>query len=357
MKKLCIICPAVGKYSTTFITNQINELPFQKYILTRENGDLEDLKGEKILSSNIIARLIRFVRQRLTKYNFSKIQNKALAKYLKKNRIDHVLFQFGTLANDFYPACLYAKVEFTVHFHGYDAYKNNYDENYYMNLFKYAKNIVAVSHHMQDKLVKTGAPINKVQIIPYGSNFTINNKERIRNSKEIRYLAVGRFVEKKAPYLTILAFAKALNENKNIVLYMAGEGELLIHCKNIVKALKIENKVNFLGALSHIEIRNEMCKSDFFIQHSIVSHDGDSEGLPNSIIEALTLNIPVISTEHTGIPEIVKHEKNGLLCDEKDVDNMAKNILRAIKMKFDFQKSSVSHLDQSIRKLTNLINS
>lgn len=356
MKKLCIISPAVGKYSTTFITNQINELPFEKYVISRENGELEELHGSRLFSRNLIVRIVRFIKRKIGKEDFFIAQNISLSKYLRKKKIDHVLFQFGTMAKLCYEACIYSNTEFTVHFHGYDVYKYEYDKVYYEGVFKHAKNIVVVSNHMRKRVIELGAQLNKIHVIPYGSNFTISNKQRGGNG-EIRYLAVGRFVEKKAPYLTILAFAKALDENQNIRLHMAGDGELLSHCKHIVKALKIGDYVKFLGALSHEEIRNEMNKANFLIQHSITANNGDSEGLPNTIIEAIALKIPVISTMHTGIPEIVKHEKNGLLCEERDVESMAKNIIKAINMKFEMEEPKELLLENSIDQLSKILNS
>jgi len=72
-----------------------------------------------------------------------------------------------------------------------------------------------------------------------------------------------------------------------------------------------------------------MAKADIFLQHSVTDPtNGDMEGLPVAILEAMARGLPVVSTRHAGIPEQVVEEQTGILVDEGDVDGMAKGILR-----------------------------
>lgn len=356
MKKLCIITPSLGKYSETFIQNQIDHLPFNKIVVTLEQGEFAYPNGKPLASINLVAKLIRFFNRKFLGKDFEKQQTKLLAKYLQKNKIEHVLFQYGTIAKKGYKACIKMGVSYTVHFHGYDAYINKYDQIFYKEVLSNATNVVVVSKHMSERLQFLGCNFNKINIIPYGTNFSINEQLHPEKKYSGKILAVGRFVEKKAPYLTILSFAKAIIRQPDLKLYMAGDGKLLSVCKDLVKALNIDENVFLLGSIPHHEVQKLMRETDFFIQHSKKTESGDMEGLPNAIIEALVLNKPVISTYHSGIPEIVEDGVNGFLSDEGDVEAMSENILKAVDFDFQFLEIEFLKLENSIKHLEQVLN-
>ncbi len=156
MKNICIITPSIGKYSETFIQNQIDYLPFNKKIVTTGIGELADENGTPLAALNFISKLRRFIGRKLLNKNFESQQNKLLAKYLIKNKVEHVLFQYGTTAKVGYGACVMANIPYTVHFHGYDAYTYLFDRKYYEHVLKYAKNVIVVSDHMKNKLISLG---------------------------------------------------------------------------------------------------------------------------------------------------------------------------------------------------------
>jgi glycosyltransferase involved in cell wall biosynthesis len=92
--------------------------------------------------------------------------------------------------------------------------------------------------------------------------------------------------------------------------------------------LGIEKSVTFLGAQPHQVVMSEMQLGRCFVQHSVVASDGDSEGTPVAILEAGASGLPVISTHHAGIPDVVVQGETGLLVEEYDVDAMASEMLR-----------------------------
>jgi glycosyltransferase involved in cell wall biosynthesis len=357
LKNICIITPSIGKYSETFIQNQIDYLPFNKKIVTTGIGELADENGTPLAALNFISKLRRFIGRKLLNKNFESQQNKLLAKYLIKNKVEHVLFQYGTTAKVGYGACVMANIPYTVHFHGYDAYTYLFDRKYYEHVLKYAKNVIVVSDHMKNKLISLGGNQKSIKIIPYGSNFStkepFNSKQKKTNTK---FLAVGRFVEKKAPYITILAFSEALKVKNDITLDMIGDGDLLNLCKDIVKGLGLNNEIKFHGSCNHEMVRKMMHECDYFIQHSKIASSGDSEGLPNAIIEALNMRKPVISTFHSGIPEIVKDGVNGFLSEELDIQGMANNIIDSTNHNFSFSEMKFLKLENSIKQLTDVLN-
>src|SRR5690606_14972407 len=92
-------------------------------------------------------------------------------------------------------------------------------------------------------------------------------------------------------------------------------------------ALKIDHAVTFLGNLGHDSVCAEMKNARALVQHSIRATNGDSEGTPNAIMEAGASGLPVVSTRHAGIPDVVIEGTTGFLVDERDTDAMAVHML------------------------------
>jgi glycosyltransferase involved in cell wall biosynthesis len=96
----------------------------------------------------------------------------------------------------------------------------------------------------------------------------------------------------------------------------------------MVRAMKIGQAVEFAGSRPHHEVATAMRRARAFVQHSLVTSYGDSEGTPVAILEAGASGLPVISTYHAGIPEIVIHERTGLLSEQADLEGMVQNMTR-----------------------------
>lgn len=265
----------------------------------------------------------------------ARAQQIALVKYIKVHGIDAILAEYGPTGVAVMDACDSARVPLVVHFHGFDAFQTRTLETYgnqYSLMFKRASAIVAVSHDMKDQLISLGAPSEKVYYNPYGVDVSwFHNISR--KTSQPTFLFIGRFVNKKAPHLLILAFAKVKEAIPNARLVLGGDGglgssgELYSACIQLVRALKLTTCVDFRGPLTHEEVRNEMQKSFAYVQHSVQSDSGDSEGMPNSILEAAASGLPVVATRHAGIKEVIKDDLNGYLVEEYDVDGMTKRMI------------------------------
>jgi glycosyltransferase involved in cell wall biosynthesis len=193
--------------------------------------------------------------------------------------------------------------------------------------------ILAVSRDMRRRLLELGAPEDKVHLVRYGVDTGIF-KSSEHKEKGKTFLSVGRFVDKKAPHLTLLAFKNVCTKYPDARLVMGGEGELHEATRNMASALGILSKVDFPGVLSRSEVVRHMQQADIFVQHSLVpkcgSYAGDSEGTPVAILEAMACGMPVVSTNHGGIPDAVQHEEQGLLIEEGDVVGMAYSMCRLL---------------------------
>ena len=114
--------------------------------------------------------------------------------------------------------------------------------------------------------------------------------------------------------------------NKNFKLILTGGGERLTLLRKLAISLEIDKYVEFVGFVNSDRAKELMQQADFFVHHSITSTSGDQEGIPNAVMEAMAMELPIISTKHAGIPELVEDGVNGYLVEEKDIETYAKRM-------------------------------
>ena len=194
-------------------------------------------------------------------------------------------------------------------------------------MFREACALVGVSRSIGRRLISLGAPPAKVHFIPCGVDCEKFPGSHPEEAPPL-FVAVARFVEKKAPQLTIQAFSQVLAAQPTARLKMVGDGPLLSQCQSLVQSLGIAGAVEFMGTQSHTVVSEQMHRARCFVQHSVEASSGDCEGTPVGIVEAGAGGLPVISTRHAGIPDVVVEGETGFLVDEQDVDGMAQHMIR-----------------------------
>ncbi|MFB6257051.1 MAG: glycosyltransferase [Flavobacteriales bacterium] len=257
----------------------------------------------------------------------------ALGRELKKQKIDLVLAEYGPVGAYVADVCDRNNIPLVVHFHGYDAYMDKCLKEFhgpYQRLFSVARAIVAVSRDMKEQLLRIGAPDEKLFVNVYGVDpalFEPHDPSKIWP----RAIFWGRMVHKKAPYLTLLAFEQAIREVPEAELTMIGDGPLLQVVRTMVQAKGLEKNVNLPGAIPHKELPQYIQGSRVYVQHSLAAEDGDSEGSPNAILEAFASGLPVVSTLHGGIKDLIDDGVSGFLVAEKDIGAMGKKLVELLK--------------------------
>jgi colanic acid/amylovoran biosynthesis glycosyltransferase len=141
--------------------------------------------------------------------------------------------------------------------------------------------------------------------------------------RPIRLLTVARIVEKKGIEFSIRAVAQLLNEGCRLQYEIVGDGPLRGSLTKLAHELGAENDITFTGAKDSSYVRQRMDQCDLFVLASVTAADGDTEGAPVSMLEAQACGMPVVSTQHAGIPEIVADGVSGLLVPERDVTALA----------------------------------
>lgn len=264
----------------------------------------------------------------------SAAQGQELRRRLLHNGIEVVLANFGPCGVGLMPVCVSLGIPLVVHFHGYDAHATGVIDAFrsqYKVLGQQAAALVVVSEAMALSLKELGMPASKIRLARCGVD-----PDQFRLKQEFPvdplFFAVGRFTEKKAPYLTVLAFREVVNEFPNARLVLAGEGEYMEVTRNVVEGLNLRAHVEFPGRVTHEMVADYMRRATAFVQHSITPRfglsAGDKEGTPVGVMEAMMSGLPVIATRHAGIGEVVQDGLSGFLCEERDVASMAASMMR-----------------------------
>ncbi|MBC7914682.1 MAG: glycosyltransferase [Pyrinomonadaceae bacterium] len=326
---LCIIKPNKSVYSETFIAQHINRLKGNVKVLYGGAFPVYDHNGKHLIKSKWLILSYLFQKRILKKKSIA-LRDKALVSYLKEEKINVVLAEYGYVGGMVSRACELAGVPLVVHFHGADAHHKATVAKYlafYKKCFAYASAIVGVSNDMLAALQALGAPKEKLHYNPYGVDLGQFCPVDLSQSSP-HFLSVGRFVEKKSPSSVILAFEKVFEKQPEARLYMVGDGPLFNESVQLVSANGLTDKVIFTGVLPAKKIKDIMEGKRAFVQHSVTPENGDKEGTPNTILEASAAGLPVVSTKHAGIKEAVIHNETGYLVEEFDIERMASYMLK-----------------------------
>ena len=325
------------KYTETFVRLRLETLKNAGYNVHLLFGN--DLPTESEQKGTLLSNYatIRYFR----KWYFSfmdksqrELSELVFRRYLLNNNIQLVLAEFGTTGAEIAPICTSLNIPYVITFYGYDFHhKDTFQANKkkYVYALNNAIGVIGVSKEICDLLKPNMMHPEKVRYLPCLINTELFLSIK-RDNSDIRFLSIGRFAETKAPHLTILAFTEVLKVLPNARLTMIGKdggGELFEACIILAKALNVYNSIEFKGICSPEEIARTMKATTIFVQHSLTTPlNGDKEGTPVAIMEAMAAGIPIVATRHAGIKELITHEKNGLLVDEFDWKTMAMEMIR-----------------------------
>lgn len=140
-------------------------------------------------------------------------------------------------------------------------------------------------------------------------------------------LFVGRLVEKKGVAQLLHAFAAVTGAVPEARLRIVGDGPLLPALRRQAERLGLAATVEFAGAMPSAGIAEQMREACLLAAPSLTARDGDAEGLPNSVVEAAASGLPVVATDHAGIPEAVEHNRTGFLVAEGEIEPLACNMI------------------------------
>jgi Glycosyltransferase len=212
-------------------------------------------------------------------------------------------------------------IPFTFTCHAYDIFINPNVEVMRKHMEAAAK-VITISNYNRDYLQKlTGMGKGKIEVIracPILDKF--NGIERNESGFEI--LTVARLVEKKGIKYGILAVAELVKEFPQLSYKIIGGGPLEKELQALVKSLDLEHNVEFLGWTSDETLLAEVSQATMVLLPCVQAENGDQDGIPVTLMEAMYSQTPVISTNISGIPELIEDGKQGLLVEPKNIEQL-----------------------------------
>lgn len=172
-------------------------------------------------------------------------------------------------------------------------------------------------------------PCAPFELVRHGMSIeNVKRVDTVQGQGQCRILGVGRLVEKKG-FVHLVRACQILKERaESFSCNIVGSGPLLPELKREIAALDLLEDINLLGALPQHRVQEEYRQADVLVVPSVIASNGDRDGLPNVILEAMSSGLPVIATDAGSIPEAVRDGGTGLLVPQKNAGAIADQIQR-----------------------------
>jgi colanic acid/amylovoran biosynthesis glycosyltransferase len=215
-------------------------------------------------------------------------------------------------------------------FHGFDVSTDvgRTGSGAYYDLFRRGEAFLPVTEHWAMQLRELGCPPDRIRIHRMGIDlhrFGFRPPRLPRNG-DIRLLSVGRLVEKKGFAYGLRAVSALLPEFPRLRYDIVGDGPLRGDLGRSITELGLGGVVRLLGPMDQPRVLERMQSSDILLAPSVTASNGDMEGLPVVLMEAAAVGLPVVSTRHSGIPELVEHDVTGFLAEERDSAGLSEKL-------------------------------
>jgi glycosyltransferase involved in cell wall biosynthesis len=302
----------------------------------REQADRYPFEGIYIVAKprTHFVRRFWFRQLRDEPWQISGVETRALLDVLKKIDARLLHIYFGHIAVHLLPLIRAWNKPSIVSFHGADVMVDMHRPAYRTATKQMLDAVTLVlvrSESLRRAVIRLGCDEKKIEIQRTGiplDEFPFRERNFPQDG-EWRLVQAGRLIEKKGLPVTLRAFASFLRQYPNSILTIAGKGPLLGELQKLARELKIDNRVSFTGFISQAELRDILYASHIFLHPSETGLDGNQEGIPNSMLEAMGSGLPVFATQHGGIPEAIENGVGGLLVPERDHEALAYALLNA----------------------------
>lgn len=219
-----------------------------------------------------------------------------------------------------------------VSFHGVDVAKDMDKPEHVEALrevCREARLVLARSESLLEKLRMLGCPEEKLRLnrTPIPLEHLPAHTRTPPAGDEWRLVQACRLIAKKGLLTTLAALETVVREKPRTRFILCGDGPLMEKLRAVIAERGLSANVELRGWTSQPDLIAEYQRAHLFLHPSELTKEGDQEGIPNSMLEAMATGLPVVATTHGGIPEAVTHERDGLLVPEKEPVQLAEAIL------------------------------
>lgn len=215
-------------------------------------------------------------------------------------------------------------------FHGYDvsSFIRQNGKQVYRDLFDKGDLFLCVSDRIRARIVDLGCEPTRAVVHRVGVDVDELRFHRtpIDVGGPLRVLTVGRLEEKKGIEYGIRAVNGLRSRYPRLKYTIIGDGSLRQSLTDLVRQLGAEAQVELVGWMLSDQVRAQMARADVLLVPSVTASNGDEEGVPTVLMEALAAGLPVVASSHAGIPELVLHGESGLLAQERSSEGLAQQL-------------------------------
>ena len=261
-------------------------------------------------------------------------QGVALAKQVREDGITHLHAHFASLAGRMaWVASQLTGIPYTVTTHAKDIFHQDVDFVWLRRICADAANVIAISKYNEDYLQRVLAGTGANIVLRYNalelSRFPFSAGAPV--GPTLKVAAVGRLVAKKGFTHLIEAVSMLRGRGIRVHLTLAGEGELRPQLEAQVADLGLEESVTMVGALTQAEVSALVRGADVFVAPCVPGGDGNMDGLPTVVLEAMALGTPVVATSVTGLPEVIINNHTGVLIELGDLgERLSRDVADAL---------------------------
>jgi colanic acid/amylovoran biosynthesis glycosyltransferase len=218
-------------------------------------------------------------------------------------------------------------------FHGVDvsAYLRD-DPAIYRHLFRHGDLFLPISEVWRARLIEHGCDPARTRVHRMGvdlRHFPFLSRRR-ESDRPLQVLTIGRMVEKKGIAYGLEAVAELHRRQAPIHYTVVGDGPQHRALEALAAQLQLGDAVSFLGWQDQDAVAALMQESDVLLAPSVTDANGDQEGIPVTLMEAMATGLPVVATRHSGIPELVEDGVSGLLVPERNASGLADALWRLL---------------------------
>ena len=258
-----------------------------------------------------------------------------LVDLLEEDQPDLVHVYYGHKAVGFLPMLREWGGPWIVSFHGVDVAKHLEEKNYLKKLqavFSEARLVLARSQSLLQRLADLGCPPEKLRLnrTPIPMDHLHAAEREVPPDGHWRMVQACRLIPKKGILTTLEAMDRVGAIYPGARYVLCGDGPMMDEIRKFVDDYSLHRHVEIRGWLSQEQLRREFYHSHIFLHASEQTADNDQEGIPNSMLEAMATGLPVVATQHGGIPEAVTDGYDGLLVPERDAHALSTAITKLI---------------------------
>jgi len=324
--------PAIASYCATFLAREMLHVyrqvrgvrSFDHWVITRTRANTEAFPFSQLIELRKspwrgLARL--WQRSRGRRVPVGRFEIDQMLAFCRQRSIALVHVYLGSEALRILSFLNQFQGARVVSFHGADL-SGEFSAKTYKPLWNCAELFLCRSESLREQLLAKRCPAERIRLnytgVPLPASFEGRRLPDWRGGEPVRVLQACRFLEKKGLDVTLHALRWLKDEAVPAFLTLAGEGPEELSLRALARDLGIEDRISFAGFLGQEQLEEKYRRHHVFVHPSRTTAEGDREGIPNAVLEAMAHGLPVVSTRHSGIPEAVTNGHDGVLVERAD---------------------------------------